>query len=352
MNESKLNMSKLASESGNPAVRTASGGRDNEREKLNLSRLEGAVNSGGAASGVRTESRLYPEALKCLAEVYDAVRLEKAFSVDPGVTVIRKMVDNLPQESDALLLAAIHGDYREDTVVHHSVNVAILAVMIGSHLGITGSGLVKLGAAALFHDIGTTRVPDGIFYKPSALSDDELRQLRQRPLFSQQILSRLDTSNAYLSEVAIQVYERLDGSGYPSGLKKGDIHEHARIIGLVDVYEALIHSRPHRDRFLHFPAIKEILRSGKPSFDRRHLKALVDVVSLLPVFSFVRLNSGAIGRVLESDPQHPLRPLVKILYDSQERPVSAERIVNLKENALLFVADAVAEDSINAGFAS
>jgi HD-GYP domain-containing protein (c-di-GMP phosphodiesterase class II) len=177
-----------------------------------------------------------------------------------------------------------------------------------------------------------------------------MEQLRQRPLFSRQILSQLEKQYVYLSEIAIQVYERIDGSGYPSGLKGGDIHEYARIIGLVDVYEALIHSRPHRDRFLHFQAVKEILRSGKDSFDRRLLKTLIGVVSLFPVSSCVRLNSGAIGRVLETDSRYPLRPRVKILYDSQQRPVSMERIVNLLENALLSVADAVAEEAVSAEF--
>jgi HD-GYP domain-containing protein (c-di-GMP phosphodiesterase class II) len=219
--------------------------------------------------------------------------------------------------------------------------------MMGSHLGIAASGLVQLGAAALLHDIGTVRVPDGIFFKPSALTADELRELRQRTLFTQQILSQLEKQYAYLSEIAIQVYERIDGSGYPSGLKGGDIHEYAKIIGLVDVYEALIHSRPHRDRFLHFPAIKEILRSGKHAFDKRLLKALISVVSLFPVSGCVRLNSGAIGRVLEADPKYPLRPKVKIMYDSQERPVPTERIVNLRENVLLFIVDTVAEDVVS-----
>ena len=127
-----------------------------------------------------------------------------------------------------------------------------------------------------------------------------MKQIRQRPVFSRQILSQLDKDYDYLAEIAFQVYERQDGSGYPSGLKGADSHEYARSIGLADFYEALIHSRPHRDRFLHFTSMKEVLRTGKNSFDRKHLKALMNVVSLFPVFSFVRLNSGTIGKVLET----------------------------------------------------
>ncbi|MEW6077764.1 MAG: HD domain-containing phosphohydrolase [Thermodesulfobacteriota bacterium] len=299
--------------------------------------------------GTPEESRLYTEALKCLAEVYDAVRRNRAFSPDPSITLMKKVTDVGRQEMDALFLAAIHRDYREDTVVHHSVNVAILAVMIGSHLGIPAAGLVKLGTAAMFHDIGTVLVPDEIFYKTSALNSDEMKQIRQRPVFSRQILSQLDKDYDYLAEIAVQVYERQDGSGYPSGLKAADIHEYARVIGLADFYEALIHSRPHRNRFLHFPAMKEVLRTGKNSFDRKHLKALMSVVSLFPVFSFVRLNSGTIGKVLETDARYPTRPRVKIIFDAQHRPMTTERIVDLKENTLLFITDGMAEDVAGTG---
>ena len=342
MDESKLNMSKLASESGHQAARSGSEKQDYHTESLKLSRMGGVSGDPGeTVSGIRTESRLYQEARRCLTAAFDAARGKRAFSPDPTVAVMKKIVDAGKQETEALFLTAIHDDYRDDFVVYHSVNTAILAVMIGNQLGITGAGLVKLGSAALLHDIGTALVPDDIFLKPSPLTTSEMSQIRQRPLYSRQILSQLEKPTAYLPEIAGQVYERLDGSGYPSGLKGADLHAYSLIIGLVDWYEALVHSRPHRDRILHFSAIKEILRSGKYCFERRHLKALINTVSLFPSLSFVRLNSGAVGRVMETDPRYPLRPRVKVLYDAQRRPVSSERLVDLRENTLLFIADAV-----------
>jgi len=351
MNDSKLNMSKLAVESGNKSERSNPGERDNNKEKLDFSRLEGNVSGPDSkeTTSRNDDDRLYQEALKYYAEAYAAVRQEKSFSVDPAMALVKKISGSL-KGSNTLFLRTIHQDYQKDTVIHHSVNVAILSIMIGNNLGISGSGLVQLGSAALLHDIGTARVSDELFHKPSALTFDELKKVRQRTVLSHQILSQVGGKYGYLSEIAVQVYERLDGSGYPSGLKDDDIHEYARIIGLADFYEALIHSRPHRDRFLHFPAIKEILRSGKQSFDKRHLKALVNVVSLFPVFSYVRLNSGAVGRVLETHTQNPLSPKLKIIIDAQKRPVTTERIISLRENALLHITDAVAEEAVNSTF--
>ncbi len=346
MNDSKLNMSKLAAESGHKNKRLKSSGR-NDAERLELSRLgDAASGKDSAETAIRKEDeRLYQAGLKFYTDAYAAVQAERTFPVEQAISVTRKLIINL-QNSKGLLSLAVYNDYRDDTIAHHSLNVAIISILLGNDLGLSESALVQLGTAALLHDIGTARIPESLYNKPSQLTEEELRQLRQRTLLSQQILEQTGGQYSHLAEIAVQVYERLDGSGYPSGLTAGDIHEYAQIVGLADLYEALVHSRPHRDRFLHFPSIKEIIRSGKQAYDRRLLKALVNTVSLFPVSSFVQLNSGAVGRVLETDSRDPLRPRLRILLDAQEKPVLSERIVDLRENPLLFIVDAVAEEDV------
>ena len=347
MNESKLNMSKLAAESGQKPERSGSG-RDNDSERLELSQLgDIPPDKNDLNADVRKEDeRLYQAGLKLYADIYEAVQSEHGFSVDPAVSLIRKIITGL-QEPKSLLILTVGRDYRQDIIAHHSLNVAILSLMVAGQMGVSGTSLVALGTAALLHDIGTARVSQALYNKPAPLTDSELGELRQRTVLSQRVLGQLGDQYGYLATTASQVYERLDGTGYPSGLKGGDINEYARIIGLVDLYEALTHSRPHRARFLHFPAFREILRSGKQAFDRRCLKGLLNTVSLYPVRSYVRLNSGAVGRVLEADSRDPLRPRLKILFDAQKTPVSPERIIDLRENPLLFIVDAVAEGDLN-----
>ena len=145
----------------------------------------------------------------------------------------------------------------------------------------------------------------------------------------------------------MQVHERIDGSGYPRGLRGDEIHEYAQIIGLVDTYEALSHSRPYRGRFHHFYAIKEIIRTSKVCFQRKHLKALLNTVSIFPLSTLVRLNSNAIGRVIQAFPDCPMRPRLRIEFDSQGRRVLTDRIVNLPDNPLLYIVDSVSGDDIH-----
>ena len=174
----------------------------------------------------------------------------------------------------------------------------------------------------------------------------EMGILRQRPVYSHEILTGFGDDWRFLAETALQVYERIDGSGYPHGLKRDEINEYARIIGLVDVYEAMIHSRPQRERFLHFSAIKEIIKTGKDKFARRYLKALVNIFSIFPLYSYIKLNSGAIGKVIGTHPDQPLRPMLKIIYDSRRHRLPAERIVDLPEHPLLNVVGSVEADEL------
>ena len=125
-----------------------------------------------------------------------------------------------------------------------------------------------------------------------------------------------------------------------------EIHEYAQIIGLLDMYEALIHSRPQREKLTHFAAVKEVINNCKHRFQRKHLKSLLSIFTVFPIHSYVRLNSNAVGKVIETYAAQPMRPKIQIVYDSQRRKVLTERIVVLPENPLLNIVDSVPETEI------
>jgi HD-GYP domain-containing protein (c-di-GMP phosphodiesterase class II) len=288
---------------------------------------------------------LYEKALDYCNQVFDAVKRKRGFALEPGYQFMRKMVEIQPSR-DVLFITAIHLDDRDNFILNHSVNVAIFAFKIGANLGFSKDQQVQIGMTALLHDIGTALIPDRIINKEERLSEQEFKILKERPQHSYKILRTFGEEHAYLSECAVQVYERIDGSGYPQGLKGEEIHEYAQIIGLVDMYEALIHSRPQREKRLHFSAIKEIIQTSKNCFQRKHLKVLLSIFSIFPIYSYVKLNSDAIGKVIETYPDQPMRPKLQIIYDSQKRPVLTERIVNLPDHPLLYIVDSVSEEEL------
>jgi HD-GYP domain-containing protein (c-di-GMP phosphodiesterase class II) len=288
---------------------------------------------------------LHSSACDYLSQVFHAVRTLKGFALEPGLAILRAMAAN-STAPDELFITALHLDDRRQFAVHHSVNVAVYAVKVAQDLGFDPDRQVQIGLAGLLHDVGMALMPENIIHQQGPLGPDETAIFRNRPNAACQILQGLDPAYAYIAECAAQVYERLDGTGYPRGLKADEIHEFAQIIGLLDLYEALVHSRPHRGKLSFFEAIKYIFKGCKTQFQRHYMKSLLRVFTVFPMHSYVQLNSEAVGKVIETYADQPMRPKLQIVYDSQRRKVLTERIVSLAEAPLLNIVRSVSEQDI------
>lgn len=294
---------------------------------------------------VDDQNDLYSEGLLYVTQVFAAIQKRKKFSLDPGFHIVRQIVQSKAAQR-ALFVSAIHQDDTRAYLAQKSLNVSLFAIQAGEMLGFDPDQQLEIGMAGLLHEIGMALIPEKLLFKPGPLTDQEYKVVQQHSEFGYQILKIHSDQYPYLAEVALQVHERIDGTGYPQGLRGDEIHDYAQIIGLVDIYEALCHSRPYRDGFPHFYAIKEIIRTCKISFQRIYLKALLNAVSIFPLSTLVRLNSNAIGRVIQTFPGRPMRPRLRIEFDSQGRKVLAERVVHLPDNPLLYIVDSVSEDDI------
>ncbi len=289
--------------------------------------------------------QLHALASACLSQVFTAVRQRSGFGLEPAATIVRRMAAERPVR-DELFSEALHRDEIDRFTVHHSVNVAVYAIKMAQDLGFDPERQVQIGLAGLLHDVGIALLPDQVIHKKGPLNAEELNLLRGRPNSASQILQCLGPEHGLIAESAAQVYERIDGSGYPRGLTAEEIHEVAQIIGLLDLYEALVHSRPNREKLSFFEAVKYIFKSCKTQFQRRYMKSLLRVFTVFPVDSYVQLNSEAVGKVVETVPDQPMRPRLHIIFDSQRRQVLAERFIALTEAPLLNIVRSVSEKEL------
>ncbi len=134
----------------------------------------------------------------------------------------------------------------ERVTANHSRRVAALSLFIGGKLGFKGKRLRNLYTAALLHDIGKINVPINILTKDGALSPQEQNIMSSHPVVSARILGNFKEL-AHLSQIVMYHHEKMDGSGYPEGLIGSQIPREARVIGVVDAFEALVGDRPYRD---------------------------------------------------------------------------------------------------------
>src|SRR5438093_13079276 len=114
------------------------------------------------------------------------------------------------------------------------------------------------------------------------------------------------SSYSRLSQVVRQAQERWKGQGYPNKLKGSQIHDYAQIIGIVDIFDALIIPRRYRRRILPHEAVRELLMAEQSSFSRELIRALVEQLSVYPVGTTVGLNTGEVGVVTERNAGYPV----------------------------------------------
>lgn len=294
-------------------------------------------------------SNWYQRACRFMEDVFARVRKHENPNISEGEVLVEEIVQaclrgGLPQD---LLIKAQYGNETNSFLINKAVNVTVFAIFMGDTLRLPKERLLELGLAALVHDIGKIRVPEEILYKQGALKEDELAVLRQYPHDSFNILQTLGVKYHYLAECALHVNERLDGSGFPQGIQGDQINPYARIIGILELYEAMTHNRPQRQKLSHFEAVKEIIKTKKPAFQRELLKAFLSTFGIFPLHCLVKLNSGAIGRVIQTYEEQPLRPKVEIIVDAQNRRLKVPRTIDLREQQVLYIADALTEESLN-----
>jgi len=286
----------------------------------------------------------YKRLSKLADQVQTWVQNEEVINISGITSVLRpiiekNLVDDLYhyltfQAGEQALLAA------------HSIKVTFVSLKIGAGMGYDSSGLADLATIAFLHDVGMYKISQGILNKRDTLSDKEFKEVQRHPEISADILSRSDGEYVWLADVALQVHERADGSGYPFGLKQEEIHDYASIIGLADMYSDMISNGTYSERIEQNRAVRDIIDSAQEAFPARVVKAFLNQISFFPLGSYVKLNDRSVGRVANTHQGFPLKPTVEIIYDSLGSKLSKPRTVDLSQQILLYVTGSIDEKDI------
>ncbi len=292
--------------------------------------LEGNLEGNRGISGEvpdNESAQLYESATVLVLESILRAEKDQPPDVDEGKRVVQQM-DDLISKDSGLLLAATDR-IQTFAVSTHCVNVAILGVRIAQSLNYSEESKMKVGLAALLHEIGVVKLARRMVHERGKVD----QEVRNRPVYSAEILEKLGSEYDWLVQTVRQVYEREDGTGFPLGLKGKDIREEAKILGIVDVFEACIHERPYRRAMTGYQLFHELTSGATERFAGRIVKALLQCFSLYTYNEYVLLNTGEIGKVIEVNPTNLLRPRLKMLYDSGGRPLEDQPELDLESNS-------------------
>ena len=299
---------------------------------------------GRVQAEVATEMlNLYKTATSYVLESIRCVQEEKSLDVKRGEQLARSMVDSIVDSSALLMLTTDR--VQQFTVSTHSVNVAILSIRLAQTLNYSLEDQVRVGLAALLHEIGVAWLPERLLHATGQVSSE----VRQRPVYGAKILGHLKPPFDWIVQIVGQIYEREDGSGFPLGLAGKEIREEAKILSIMDVFEACIHDRPYRNALTGYQLLEELTHDDTKSFSDRIIKALLNSFSLYPYNEYVLLNSKELARVVEVNPTNSFRPLVQILYDSNGVELEEPRETDLAQSSLLFITQAISYHELPEG---
>ncbi len=284
------------------------------------------------------------ESTEAMIQTY---RDEAKIDFDTAERVVSTIIRNLKRSNREVL--HLDRDIKQDGsyLPQHTLNVTRLAIYTGVVQGRSDSELRLLGLGSMFHDIGMAQVPPTILAKSGPLSQPELETIRKHATSAHAAVSTQRKMEKPVLDMIIQHHERVDGSGYPKGLRGNDLSDMSHSITIIDTYVAMISRRDYRRSFYPSAAMEMIMHDAfRGQYDKKAFQDFLSALSLYPIGSHIQLSGGEIARVVGSNPSDPNRPIVDVLTDTARHCLPKPVKVNLLNELDCKVLKAVAEDEL------
>lgn len=239
------------------------------------------------------------------------------------VNLVEEIIDEI-LDNDVSMINLIDLKSFDEYTYFHSVNVCILAVMVGVALGYDKHRLTRLGLGAILHDIGKVFIQKDILNKNGKLTDEEYKTIQDHPMLGYTYLKNMYSVLPTVYRCVLDHHERYDGKGYPYQLTGDNISEFGRVVCICDVYDALVSNRPYRKAILPSEAIEHIMGNSGAIFDPRLVELFIRKVAPYPVGTLVYLSNGCEAIVTQNFEECCLRPRLRIIKDHRGKKMTKE----------------------------
>ena len=281
------------------------------------------------ASELSDANRTYQAAKTHIKLLLSSVQLGQTFSTVEIQGVVNECVNKVMQNPNAILwLTRLKNS--DDYTAEHSINVSLLAIALGRHLGMDAWELENLGICALLHDVGKMNVDDGILNKPGPLNPEEFAEMARHTVYAKKLLMERRDIYPGAVDVAYSHHERLDGRGYPRGIDGSKISMFTRIVTIVDAYDAMTSDRCYRKGISSLDALRIINKHKDTQFDANAAQKFIAMIGLYPPGFLLEMKNGEVGIILSNDKGYQLRPKVIMVLDKDKQP-QPESIINLSQ---------------------
>lgn len=327
--------------------------RQKKYDQLRLSEIDelkqgfdSMLSSGQAHTQIKKDKSdaedIYRSLQSFMLEAKKKASKNQTIELESALIPIRKLIDadDLLESMYQFTIASGLGDYS----ILHPVNVMVYALKMGLQMRYSRTKLTELALSALVYDIGMFMIPDNVLLKKDALTESEIVLVKRHTEMAENALYTYKDDYPWLLRTVYEHHERENGQGYPRGIKGNEISEYAKIIGLCDSYEAMTHDRPHKKALTQFTSVRKLVEVKNLMFSHKILKAFLEEISLYPVGSYIKLNNKIIGRVIATNTDQLLKPVINVIFDGHGNRITEEITIDLKENTILVITGGVLKE--------
>lgn len=278
---------------------------------------------------VRRASKIVAQSRVAMQSMFQDARMGKAMDAEHCLPLVADIADSVARNPGAIVsLARLKTS--DDYTFMHSVAVCALMVSLGRQLGLGEADCREAGLAGLVHDLGKALMPPDVLNKPGALTSEEFAIMKGHPEAGHRMLLEGKGVGEVPLDVCLHHHEKVNGKGYPHGLKGDEISLFARMGAVCDVYDAITSNRPYKAGWDPADSIQKMAQWAKDGhFDERIFQAFVKSIGIYPTGSLVKLKSGRLAVVVEQGSASLLKPLVKVFYSTKASEPLVPQLLDL-----------------------
>lgn len=304
------------------------------------------ITSANKADDLIEEEKL-TTSVKVVKSVFEEVMANddkgvKASIPEDYVVLIKNVIDALMDtlySSEDLLYTVTELIESDDYTYRHSVNVTILSILTAKAMHYTEDEIKEIALGALLHDIGKALVKNGLIQKTEKLTKDEQIEIKKHPELGYELVKDMDILPRSVKNIIQLHHEKLDGSGYPSGISGLKIPKYVRLVTVCDMYDALTTNRKYRKRMPVYTALEILMKDAVYKIDADIYRKMTSTVCIFPEGQGVLLSDGRIGVISNYRHSSPTRPNVKVIdFSISDANVNVTEI-NLQKETTLFIVD-------------
>jgi len=302
------------------------------------------LSQGIEPKGIIEEEKLH-ESIRVVKHVFDDVLHDERMGVKASIApehirlvknIVKDLIKELENAKD-ILYTVVDLIGTDAYTYKHSVNVTVLSIITAKALRYSKEDIKNIALGALLHDIGKVRVDPDLILKPGKLTDDERQRVEKHPEYGHELLEAIEGLPYTTKQIILLHHEKLDGSGYPLGLRGIEIPEYVRLVTVCDMYDAMTTDRVYRKRMPIYRALDILMAEAIYRIDPKIYTVLLRNVAVYPIGTGVVLSDGRVGIVTGYRNVNPSRPRIRVLNNKpRSHEIDLEEI-NLEDSQVLFI---------------